>query len=147
MQLLRVDNVVRATLTHKSPYAALGEPVLCCEDCPRFIMPIRSFRIHPDDNVATLLDDAAAGATVELLGSTPDAPLVAAEPISLGHKVALRDFAVGEVVTKFGVRIGHATRPIARGQWVHLHNLASDFDERSATLDLHTGAATDTKYE
>ena len=111
-------------------------------------MVTRCFRIHPDDDVATLLDDATPGATVDVLGPREaEAPLVASETMSLGHKIALRDFAAGDPVTKFGVRIGHATRPIARGQWVHLHNLASDFDERSATLDLHTGAATDTKYE
>jgi altronate hydrolase/altronate dehydratase small subunit len=45
---------------------------------------------------------------------------------------------------KFGVRIGHATEPIKRGGWVHLHNLASDLDERSGTLDLHSGAPSDT---
>ena len=108
----------------------------------------RCFRIHSDDNVATMLDDAAAGATVDVLGSDSQSPtLIAAEAISLGHKIALRDLAKGDPVIKFGVQIGHATRAIQRGQWVHLHNLASDFDERSATLDLHTGAATDTKYE
>ena len=40
-----------------------------------------------------------------------------------------------------------ATREIEAGRWVHLHNLASSFDERSSSLDVHTGAATDTKYE
>ena len=51
---------------------------------------------------------------------------------------------VNEAVIKYGVRIGHATQPVARGAWVHLHNLASDLDERSGTLDLHSGAPTDT---
>src|SRR4051794_1781812 len=110
-------------------------------------MPTRCFQLHAQDNVATMLDDAAAGTTVSVLGADlEDQILTAAEAISLGHKVALRDLAKGDAVFKFGVQIGHATRPIQRGQWVHLHNLASDFDERSATLDLHTGAATDTKY-
>jgi altronate dehydratase small subunit len=53
---------------------------------------------------------------------------------------------VGGAVVKYGVRIGHATQAIQRGAWVHLHNLASDFDERSGTLDLHSGAPTDTAY-
>lgn len=66
------------------------------------------------------------------------------ERIERGHKVALRDIAVNEAVVKFGVRIGHATKPITRGAWVHLHNLASDVDDRSGTLDLHSGAPTDT---
>ena len=80
---------------------------------------------------------------MEVLGGQAD-ELRLLEPISLGHKVALRDIVAGEAVVKYGVRIGHATQPIARGAWVHLHNLASDLDERSSTLDLHSGAPTDT---
>jgi hypothetical protein len=106
----------------------------------------RCFRIHARDNVATMLDDATAGAPVAVLGAQAGS-VVAVDPISLGHKIALADLAANDEVIKFGVRIGRASKPIRRGQWVHLHNLTSDFDERSQTLDLHTGAATDTKYE
>jgi len=100
------------------------------------------FQIQPQDNVATLIDDAAAGA-IEIIG-TGRRQVVATEKISRGHKVALQDIAAGEAVIKFGVRIGHASQPIQRGAWVHLHNLASDLDERSGTLDLHSGVPTDT---
>jgi altronate dehydratase small subunit len=102
----------------------------------------RAFQIHAEDNVATLMDDAAAG-TVEIIGASKSTVL-ASENISRGHKIALRDIAATEAVIKFGVRIGHATQAIPRGAWVHLHNLASDLDERSGTLDLHSGAPTDT---
>lgn len=102
----------------------------------------RAFQIQPEDNVATLMDEAPAG-TIELIGATHD-EMAVTEKIERGHKVALRDIAANEAVIKFGVRIGHATKPIARGTWVHLHNLASDLDERSGTLDLHSGAPTDT---
>ena len=104
-------------------------------------MQPRCFQIQPQDNVATLLDDASG--TVRVLGvQMQEVRLL--EKIALGHKVALRDIAAGEAVIKFGVRIGHASQPIKRGAWVHLHNLASDLDERSGTLDLHSGAPTDT---
>jgi altronate dehydratase small subunit len=102
----------------------------------------RAFQIQPQDNVATLMDDAAAGA-VEVSGATRQ-EIVAPEKIERGHKVALRDIAANEAVIKFGVRIGHATQPVKQGAWVHLHNLASDLDDRSGTLDLHSGAPTDT---
>lgn len=105
-------------------------------------MTPRAFRIQPTDNVATLLDDAVPGA-VALLGVGGDS-LIAREPIARGHKIALVDIDAGAPGLKFGVRIGHATKPIARGAWVHLHNLASDLDERSGTLDLQSGAPTDT---
>ncbi len=88
------------------------------------------------------MDDAAAGA-VEILGASKGS-VNAGENIARGHKIALREIAANEAVIKFGVRIGHATRAIPRGAWVHLHNLASDLDERSGTLDLHSGAPTDT---
>ena len=104
------------------------------------MMP-RCFQIQPQDNVATLLDDGSD--TVQVLGTQPQ-EIQLLEKIAPGHKVALRDIAFGEAVIKFGVRIGRASRPIKRGAWVHLHNLASDLDERSGTLDLHSGAPTDT---
>jgi altronate dehydratase small subunit len=102
----------------------------------------RAFQIQSEDNVATLMDDAPAGA-VEILGAG-NAAITAVENIARGHKIALKEIATNEAVIKFGVRIGHATRPIQRGAWVHLHNVASDLDERSGTLDLQSGAPTDT---
>jgi altronate dehydratase small subunit len=105
-------------------------------------MSSRAFQIHANDNVATMLDDATVG-EIEILGARPE-KIQSLENISRGHKIALRDIATNEAVTKFGVRIGHATKQIKRGAWVHLHNLASDLDERSSTLDLHSGAPTDT---
>lgn len=102
----------------------------------------RAFQIHAEDNVATLMDDATAG-PVEIIGAAKTSVNVV-EKIARAHKIALRDIAVNDPVIKFGVRIGHAKQAIPRGAWVHLHNLASDLDERSGTLDLHSGAPTDT---
>lgn len=106
----------------------------------------RAFQVHARDNVATLLDDATEG-LIEVLLSGERTVLPLLNPLKFGHKVALTDIQPGEAVVKYGVRIGHATQRIARGAWIHLHNLASDLDERSGTLDLHSGAPTDTQYE
>jgi hypothetical protein len=105
-------------------------------------MKPRAFQIQANDSVATLLDDANAG-EIEILGAQP-MKIQSLEKISRGHKVALRDIAANEAIIKFGFCIGHATQLIQRGAWVHLHNLASDLDERSGSLDLHSGAPTDT---
>ncbi len=105
-------------------------------------MTPRCFQIQPQDNVATLIDDAVAG-PVEIVGA-PRREVVATENIARGHKIALTDLAAGSAVIKFGVSIGHASQAVRRGAWVHLHNLASDLDERSGTLDLHSGVPTDT---
>ncbi len=103
------------------------------------------FQIHPKDNVATLLADTAPGPVQVIGAATREVTALAA--IKLGHKVALVELKPGDAVIKYGVRIGHASRGISPGDWVHLHNLASDLDERSGTLDGETGAPTDTKYE
>lgn len=102
------------------------------------------FRVHLQDNVATMLADGSG--VVNVLGQNPQV-IELAEIIGLGHKVALKNIRYGEPVVKFGVTIGRATQNIRAGQWVHLHNCASNYDERSQSLDLHSGATTDTRYE
>ncbi len=106
----------------------------------------RAFQIHPSDSVAVLLEDAQPG-PVSLLGSPAASTISGNQAIQLGHKIAVRPHETGEAVIKYGVRIGHATAPIAAGDWIHLHNCASDLDERSNTLEVTTGAPTDTVYE
>ena len=106
----------------------------------------RCYQIHPSDNVATMLQDAPAGQAA-ILGQEGENHIAITEPIQLGHKVALHDIRPGEAIIKYGVLIGRASVPIPQGSWVHLHNCRSDFDERSQTLDVRTGAAKDTRYE
>lgn len=72
-------------------------------------------RIDPRDNVTTVLDQLIAGTT--LAGGGPVAP-----GVPFGHKVALRPIAAGESVIKYGIPIGRATRDIAAGEHVHVHN-------------------------
>ncbi len=105
-----------------------------------------AFCVSPADNVATLLDDAAPG-EVEVIGSSQVKAARALSAIQAGHKLALRDIAPGEPIVKYSVPIGLATAAIRAGEWVHLHNCRSRLDERSSTLDTHTGAPTDTRYE
>ncbi len=45
------------------------------------------------------------------------------QAIPLGHKLALRDFAVGEDVTKYACVIGRIVAPVKAGELVHTHNL------------------------
>ncbi len=109
-------------------------------------MAANCFRIDARDNVATMLGAADLGVATVRNGTDINS-IELLEPIDLGHKVALSDIAAGQEVIKFGVPIGRASCRIPRGTWVHLHNCTSDFDTRSGTLDLHSGATTDTKYE
>jgi altronate hydrolase len=73
--------------------------------------------IDARDDVATMLDDAPAGATVA------DVTLV--EPVARGHKLARRALAAGDPILKFGFPIGRALRAIQPGEHVHSHNCAT----------------------
>lgn len=81
--------------------------------------------LHDDDTVATALRDVEA-ATAMLAGPRgllPEIELLA--PIRLGHKIALRPIAEGELIVKHGHSIGRATAAIAVGEHVHVHNVVS----------------------
>ena len=80
-------------------------------------MPVQALRLHPEDSVAIALGDLPVGAHLTDLGVT------LADPVNRGHKVALKDLAVGEKLFRYGQIIGEATVPIRSGQHVHTHNL------------------------
>jgi altronate hydrolase len=80
------------------------------------------FRLHPRDNVLVARRQVPAGTVWESEDNT--AGVTTREAIDMGHKVALRPIAQGESVYKFGQPIGYASRAIAPGEWVHVHNVA-----------------------
>jgi (2R)-sulfolactate sulfo-lyase subunit alpha len=47
----------------------------------------------------------------------------AKQDIPIGHKVALKDMAVGDTVYKYGVDIGKVVQPISAGEHAHVHNI------------------------
>ncbi len=75
-------------------------------------------RIHPDDNVAVALHSISAG--------TEFAGVKARQDIPQGHKMALLDLRAEADVYKYGFSIGHTTAPVAAGDWVHTHNMATN---------------------
>lgn len=75
------------------------------------------------DMVAVAARPIKAGETVEVEGHEP---LTVVDDVPRGHKIALRDIADGENVVKYGFAIGHAKEPIAKGAWVHTHNIATN---------------------
>lgn len=46
-----------------------------------------------------------------------------------GHKYALRDIAEGGEIIKYGMPIGRATCPIAKGELVHVHNVKTNLGD------------------
>lgn len=86
-------------------------------------MTLSAIRIDPADNVMCLLRDHVRGERPIL--AEGEGPALG-QDVRIGHKVALADIRAGEAVVKYGARIGHATKDIAPGDHVHLHNLAGD---------------------
>ncbi|MDR7400290.1 MAG: UxaA family hydrolase [Armatimonadota bacterium] len=82
---------------------------------------VRAVRLHPDDDVAVVLEPARAGDVVGLESGT----VVLRDAVPRFHKVALRDLPEGSPVRKLGEVIGLAVRPIRTGEHVHVHNLRS----------------------
>jgi altronate hydrolase len=77
--------------------------------------------LHPDDNICVAARNLAAAESIDAAGAS----ITLAEPVRLGHKLAVRPIGKGEYVRKYGQIIGQATEPIEAGQWVHSHNLVN----------------------
>ena len=82
------------------------------------------WRSHLADGVGVALRDHKAGEWIELDGIVLRLP----EAIPKGHKFALRPHGQGEPVLRYGAPIGLASQPIAAGEHVHSHNLATELD-------------------
>ena len=88
--------------------------------------------IEPQDNVAVAIEPIAAGETVTYLCQGETVTLTAIEDITIYHKLATKDIAEGEPVVKYGEHIGVATAFIPKGAHVHVHNVESMQEDRSA---------------
>jgi len=86
----------------------------------------RAIAIHPEDDVAVVIEDVPEGAAVEVQCSTGVVQVTSRQAIPAGHKIALRDVPAGNPIHKYAEKIGLAIQDIRAGDHVHLHNLASD---------------------
>jgi altronate hydrolase len=91
-------------------------------------VPLSQVAVHlrPEDNVAVVARPLSAGLEVQYNGSR----LTVGGRVGLGHKLALRPIKKGEAVYKYGQIIGFASKDIAPGDHVHVHNVAADAFER-----------------
>ncbi|MBP6245684.1 MAG: UxaA family hydrolase, partial [Limnohabitans sp.] len=78
--------------------------------------PLRSLaiRMHPNDNVAIIANDGGLPA-----GTVLPEGLTLRDKVPQGHKVALKDIAVGQAVLRYNVPVGYAREAITAGSWVH----------------------------
>lgn len=83
----------------------------------------RLLRLHPADNVLTVIATLDSGTEIEIAGTRA----TVAKRLPIGHKVAARNIAPGEKILKYGAPIGSAIAPIAAGEHAHTHNIKSDY--------------------
>lgn len=83
----------------------------------------RLLRISSRDNVGVAVTTIEAGERVTIDGE----PVALPDCIPTGHKLALVRIAAGEKIVKYGFPIGSAVCDIGPGDYVHTHNLKSDY--------------------
>ena len=92
------------------------------------------------DNVVTCVEEVSKGSEVYYRKGDEILSLKAEEDIPYCHKIALKDFANGDEVIKYGEMLGKTTEAIAKGHWVSDKNMISvprDYD--SEMIDLTGG--------
>ncbi len=80
-------------------------------------------QLDPKDNVRIARRELKKGEILSVSGIRTELP----QKVGLGFKVAAKTIAPGDKIIKYGVPIGSATRMIAPGEIVHVHNMKSDF--------------------
>ena len=84
------------------------------------------FLVHEKtDTVGVATEDIKAGQVAKGLFMDTQDPIEmkALKDIPLGHKIALKDFAVDDTVIKYGHDIGKVVADIRAGDHIHTHNL------------------------
>jgi hypothetical protein len=89
--------------------------------------------LHPDDNVVVCRRAVRAGERIVINGKVD---ILVRQDIELGHKLARFPLPTGVKVIKYGAPIGSTTAAVEAGEWVHLHNMKSDY------MSVHTRSAT-----
>lgn len=88
--------------------------------------PLDFLAHHEGDVVAVAVHDLDPGhAEGAFLRGPASVTVDLREAVPLGHKLALTDIAEGQDIIEYGQRVGVATRDIAKGAYVHVHNMRS----------------------
>ena len=105
-------------------------------------MSLRALVIDKTDNVANLIGPGSKGETAvcRIEGQDGEASIELLEDIPSNHKFAFTDISKGDEIIKYGLVIGEATADIARGAYVHAHNI----DSKRGRGDLAAAGGADT---
>lgn len=83
-------------------------------------MTNRYLKIHPDDNVYVALTDLRKGETLSLASHET---LLLVDDVAAKHKFTTTDLRIDDEVIMYGVVVGRALKPIARGGVIGTHNV------------------------
>lgn len=75
-------------------------------------------RIHSKDNVLAALQDIENGEIIDFEGNS----FAAVERIPAKHKFTFKNFDKGDDIIMYGVLVGEATKPIAKGERISMEN-------------------------
>ena len=81
-------------------------------------------KINEKDNVVVALKDLSKNEIIEV----DNKKIEIKEEVKRGHKIAINNISINEDVIKYGYSIGHATKDIQFGEWVHTHNIKTNLD-------------------
>lgn len=100
-------------------------------------------KLNPNDDVVVARFPVSAGTVLA------NENIKVQSDIPEGHKISLRDIAVGQAVKRYGQIIGFASEPIKAGDHIHTHNLSmGDFSRDYAfgedTIELPKAEKIDT---
>ena len=98
----------------------------------------RAVQLAPNDNVAAAIATIESAVSVAVtLNSSGETVLNVSsrQSIPFGHKIAIKDFARGTPVIRYGYPIGIATADIKQGDHVHSHNMRSALSPVVAAKD------------
>jgi len=79
--------------------------------------------LHENDNIGVASRELPAGSRIQI----GPQDLVLQDAIDVGHKFALRAIEQGEKIIKYRAPIGSASRAIQPGEYIHTHNMQSDY--------------------
>ncbi|MBP1614373.1 MAG: uxaA [Bacteroidetes bacterium] len=85
-------------------------------------METKYLQINPADNVAVAIVNLSAGENLSINGTQ----VTLHEDIPAGHKFALKDFAEGEDIIKYGYPIGHAITAKSQGDWMNENSIKTN---------------------
>jgi len=101
-------------------------------------MPDAVLQLDTRDNVLVAL--ATLSAETEVHYGIPPAECPVTENIPAKHKMALQDFAPGDLIRMYGMVVGEATQPIRRGGLISTRNLrhrAEEYTAQRRPMEFH----------